>query len=118
MQVIKRDGRIVLFDKTKIENAILKAMKFGSGIVKENIATDIAKQIEDEYGAQNEVSIADIEKRVFELLIAKKQRLTARAYEGYRAIRENQRKQGTIDNKVLALIKGTHENQGYWQQSC
>ena len=111
MQVIKRDGRIVLFDKTKIENAILKAMKFGSGIVKENIATDIAKQIEDEYGAQNEVSIADIEKRVFELLIAKKQRLTARAYEGYRAIRENQRKQGTIDNKVLALIKGTHENQ-------
>lgn len=111
MQVIKRDGRIVLFDKTKIKNAILKAMKFGSGIVKENIATDIAKQIEDEYGAQNEVSIADIEKRVFELLIAKKQRLTARAYEGYRAIRENQRKQGTIDNKVLALIKGTHENQ-------
>ena len=111
MQVIKRDGRIVLFDKTKIENAILKAMKFGSGIVKENIATDIAKQIEDEYGAQNEVSIADIEKRVFELLIAKKQRLTARAYEGYRAVRENQRKQGTIDNKVLALIKGTHENQ-------
>lgn len=111
MQVIKRDGRIVLFDRTKIENAILKAMKFGSGIVKENIATDIAKQIEDEYGAQNEVSIADIEKRVFELLIAKKQRLTARAYEGYRAIRENQRKQGTIDNKVLALIKGTHENQ-------
>lgn len=111
MQVIKRDGRIVLFDKTKIENAILKAMKFGSGIVKENIATDIAKQIEDEYGVQNEVSIADIEKRVFELLIAKKQRLTARAYEGYRAIRENQRKQGTIDNKVLALIKGTHENQ-------
>ena len=111
MQVIKRDGRIVLFDKTKIENAILKVMKFGSGIVKENIATDIAKQIEDEYGAQNEVSIADIEKRVFELLIAKKQRLTARAYEGYRAIRENQRKQGTIDNKVFALIKGTHENQ-------
>ena len=111
MQVIKRDGRIVLFDKTKIENAILKAMKFGSGIVRENIATDIAKQIEDEYGAQNEVSIADIEKRVFELLIAKKQRLTARAYEGYRAIRENQRKQGTIDNKVFALIKGTHENQ-------
>ncbi len=111
MQVIKRDGRIVLFDKTKIENAILKAMKFGSGIVKENIATDIAKQIEDEYDALNEVFIADIEKRVFELLIAKKQRLTAKAYEGYRAIRENQRKQGTIDNKVLALIKGTHENQ-------
>lgn len=114
MQVIKRDGRIVLFDKTKIENAILKAMKFGSGMVKENIATDIAKQIEDEYSTQDKVSIADIEKRVFELLIAKKQRLTARAYEGYRAVREFQRDtKNSIDSQIQEMLGGISE---YWNE--
>ena len=32
LNIIKRDGSIAEFDKTKIENAILKAMKYGSGI--------------------------------------------------------------------------------------
>ena len=34
MKVIKRDGSLVEFDKNKIENAIIKAMKRGSGIYK------------------------------------------------------------------------------------
>ena len=32
LNIIKRDGSIVAFNKAKIENAILKAMKYGSGI--------------------------------------------------------------------------------------
>ena len=47
MDVRKRDGRLVPFDKEKIYNAILKAMKYGSGIVKEKIALNIATEIED-----------------------------------------------------------------------
>ena len=39
--VIKRDGRKVIFEKEKIYNAILKAMKYGSGIVEKEIAEAI-----------------------------------------------------------------------------
>ena len=41
MEVIKRDGSKVAFDGSKIENAILKAMRYGSGIVKPEIASKI-----------------------------------------------------------------------------
>lgn len=111
MLVIKRDGSKVEFDKNKIREAILKSMKFGSGIVKTGIADSIADEIEVECAESDTVSINDIEKMVFDKLIAKRQKVTAKAYEGYRAVRENQRKQGTIDDKVIALIKGDHENQ-------
>ncbi|MEG1148107.1 MAG: ATP cone domain-containing protein, partial [Niameybacter sp.] len=47
MQVIKRDGQEVLFDEIKIYNAIMKAMKYGSGIVDETIAQKIADEIEN-----------------------------------------------------------------------
>ena len=46
--VTKRDGCIVPFDKEKISIAILKAMKYGSGIEKEKIANDISNEIEEE----------------------------------------------------------------------
>ena len=90
-KVIKRDCTEVDFQKDKISNAILKAMKNGSGIVKPKIAEDIANEIYEECKDKDEVSISDIEQSVFDKLISKKQRLTARAYEGYRSIREFQR---------------------------
>ena len=31
--VIKRDGNLTTFDRSKIETAIMKAMQYGSGIV-------------------------------------------------------------------------------------
>ena len=45
MEVIKRDGSKVAFDGSKIENAILKAMRYGSGIVKPEIASKISHDI-------------------------------------------------------------------------
>ena len=45
LKVIKRDCTEVDFQKDKISNAILKAMKNGSGIVKPKIAEDIANEI-------------------------------------------------------------------------
>ena len=47
MKVVKRNGSLVNFDKSKIENAILKAMKYGSGIVRPVIASNIADEIEE-----------------------------------------------------------------------
>ena len=67
-------------------------MTSGSGIVKPKIAEDIADEIFEETKDREEVSISEIESMVFDKLISKKQRLTARAYEGYRSIREFQRK--------------------------
>ena len=44
-EVIKRDGSHVAFDESKIYQAILKAMKYGSGIINENVANKIAHEI-------------------------------------------------------------------------
>lgn len=107
--VVKRNGDIVPFNKEKISTAILKAMKYGSGVEKEKIANDIANEIEAELTDVFKVSISDIEALVYNKLISKKQRLTAKAYEDYRAVREYQRQHNTIDNKVLGIIDGTNK---------
>ena len=105
MRVIKRNCTLVDFDKQKISNAILKA------IVKEKIAYDIANEIELELQGQEEIEISDIENLVFDKLISKKQRLTAKAYEDYRAVREFQREENNIDDQVAELLEGISE---YW----
>lgn len=114
IKVIKRDCSIVPFNKTKISNAILKAMKNGSGIIKPKIADDIADEIE-EYCIEkklNEIDISDIESIVYDKLISKKQRLTAKSYEGYRRIREFQIDNiNTTDEEIEELLTGTSE---YW----
>ena len=113
LKVIKRDCSEVDFDKSKISAAILKAMKNGSGIVKPKIAEDIANEIENECKDKNEVSVSDIESMVFDKLITKKQRLTAKAYEGYRSIREFQREnENTTDTEIYDLVEDKDE---YWK---
>ena len=113
MKVIKRDCTEVDFDKSKISTAILKAMKNGSGIVKPKIAEDIADEIENECKDKEEVSISDIESMVYDKLITKKQRLTAKAYEGYRSIREFQREnENTTDEEIHDLVEDKDE---YWK---
>lgn len=109
--VVKRDGRKVEFDKEKIISAIKKAMRQSGGSIKPTIANSIADEIElvcnNKEG--NEITIQEIEMLVYEKLIAKRQKLTAKAYESYRAIREYQREANTTDNKVLGIIHGSGE---------
>ena len=111
MKVIKRNGSLADFNKDKIQIAITKAMRFSNGYIKENIAIKIADEIENDLLAQNidTVSINEIEKQVYNRLIAHKQKETARCYENYRATREYQRQSNTIDNKVLGIIRGTNQ---------
>ena len=85
MLVIKRDGSKTEFDKSKIKVAILKAMKYGSGIYKEEIAEIISNEIEEEF-ATMKPTIYSIEKEVYNKLVQYGQGLTAKAYEGYRAV--------------------------------
>ena len=112
MIVIKRDCTEAEFNKNKIYNAIMKAMKNGSGIIKPKIAEDIANDIYEENKDKDEISISEIEDMVYDKLITKRQRLTAKAYEGYRSIREFQRENdNTIDGQISELLSGTSD---YW----
>lgn len=112
LKVIKRDCTEVEFQKSKISSAIMKAMKNGSGIIEAQIADIIADEIYEENKTESEISISDIEKSVFKKLTEKKQELTARAYEGYRSVREFQRDNvNTIDKDILELLNDENE---YW----
>lgn len=112
VKVIKRDCTETCFQKEKITDAILKAMKNGSGIVKPGIAGDIACEIYEENKDKEIITIPEIEEMVYDKLINKGQRLTARAYEGYRSIREFQRENtNTTDGQVAELLNGTSS---YW----
>jgi ribonucleoside-triphosphate reductase len=107
LQVIKRNGTLVEFDAKKVETAILKAMKYGSGLVDEHVARDIANEI----AALNvdTISIQLIEALVFKELVRRGHDATARSYEGYRAVQEFKRKHNTTDSGVLGLLDATND---------
>lgn len=108
-KLIKRDGKIVEFDKQKIIKAVLKSMKYGSGIVNEQVAYLVADDIEKVATKEEEITIFKIEELVFDLLILYGEELTARAYEGYRAIQSFKRETNTTDESIMGLIRGTNE---------
>jgi ribonucleoside-triphosphate reductase len=115
MFVKKRNNRLVEFDKTKIYNAIIKAMQ-NEGIVKPKLAENVCDEIEDDFinSAYDVVDISEIEDKIFDKLISKKQRLVAKSYEGYRRVREFQRNHSnTTDSQIAELLNGTSD---YWNK--
>lgn len=109
IKVIKRDGKIVEFDAQKIYEAIMRSMSFGSGIIREDVARQISKEIEAECENRlDNITIREIENAVYSKLIQKGQILTAKAYEGYRAIQEFKRTSNTTDDGIIGLLKGTN----------
>lgn len=112
MDITKRDGSVVDFDGEKIFEAIMKAMKLGSGIVKPGIAREITDEITNYSSVVKEINIHDVESMVFEKLIQKGEILTAKAYEGYRRVREFQRDvKNSTDDSIKELLGGESE---YW----
>lgn len=110
MNVIKRDGTMVAFDKNKIVEAILKAMKYGSGIVDIKLATDIAESIEEDCSIIRGIpTIRQIETNVYLKLIRNGHEMTAKAYEEYRAIQSFKRENNTTDDSILGLIDMTNK---------
>ena len=108
--VIKRDGRVAKFDKVKIVNAILAAMKDVDDVNKDlanRISNDISK-----LDAQ-EMSVEDLQDLVEEKLMASKMKDVARAYVRYRYDREKNRALSKdLDDRYdefLSLIKGSNE---------
>ena len=114
MNVIKRDGRIVEIDTTKIENAIHAAFKSIDGEISEYAkekAGTISSYIEGYYLDVNETpNIEEIQDLVEKGLMATKRKDVAKAYVLYRNKRNLARGNST-DEEVLELLGGQSD---YW----
>lgn len=109
-QIIKRDGRKVLFDIQKINNAILKAFKAVDGEITDYAkekAYNIANYIEE--NAKDEISVEEIQDLVEKGLMSTKRKDVARAYISYRNERTRMRnQQGTLNKKITEKLLATN----------
>ena len=108
LQVVKRNGIKANFDKDKIIIAIKKAMNSPSGVFVEGQAEEIAREIEEELYSLEEISIYNIEEKVYYKLIDKKNPATARAYESYKSVQAYKREKNTSDDDILGLLNQTN----------
>ncbi len=109
MQVVKRDGTIVEFDRAKIAIAIGKA----------NQAVDAEERISDEEiekivhsietKHRNRLLVEDIQDMVEEKLMQAGKYLLAKNYVIYRYTRALVRKQNTTDESILSLLQNTNK---------
>ena len=110
MNVIKRDERIVEFDKTKVYNAIIKAFEeVDNNISSESKrrATSIANYIEE---LDKTLSVEEIQDIVEEQLMKGCRKDVARAYILYRYMRDTIRNNETaLDKEINALKDGSSD---------
>ncbi|WP_295788511.1 anaerobic ribonucleoside-triphosphate reductase [uncultured Veillonella sp.] len=105
LEVIKRDGQKVPFDKTKIAIAIEKAMNSSTGLYEAGLADRIANEIEEyAHKIDKALTIYAIEDQVYYKLLEYHNPATARAYENYKAVQSFKRKVNTTDEDVFGLL--------------
>ena len=105
MTIVKRDGRVVPFNKEKIKNAILKAFEAVDQELDEYAyakAETISQYIEEYCKDRNDISIETIQDLVENGLMATKRKDVARAYITYRAQRTAAREK---NSKILKIVK-------------
>ncbi len=109
--VIKRNGKIVDFDKSRIEEAIFKANKDVQGRQKASIqlTKEIAKSIQEYDKAK--MNVEDIQDMVEKKLMEADKYDLAKAYILYREKRAMVRQSNTTDLSIKELIDGTND---YW----
>jgi ribonucleoside-triphosphate reductase len=104
MNVIKRDGRTVPFDKTKIKESVLKAFKEVDGEITQyaqHKASEIAGYIEGITEEHSGLDIEDIQNIVEEKLMASNRKDVARAYVIYRSTRSRIRERNSAWMKAI-----------------
>ena len=109
MKIIKRDGRIVDFDRQKIMVAIEKANEEVRGrqkASKEDIK-EIVKYIEDL--DKKRMLVEDIQDIIEQKLMSLDKYALAKEYITYRYTRALVRKSNTTDESILSLIKNTNK---------
>ena len=113
--VLKRDGRIVIFDSGKVFNAMLSAYSsLHDTIDREyvDVCNDAINAIIDEYDSMDDriLSVEDIQDIVEETLLDSKYNDVAKAYILYRDERTRCR-ETTIDRVVSEILEDSNE---YW----
>ena len=110
MQVIKRDGRAVSYDRSKIIVAIQKANAEVEDC--EKISEEKIEEIIDGIEAKNRkrMLVEDIQDIIEQKLMAEGKFVLAKTYIIYRYSRELIRKANTTDDSILSLIKNRNKD--------
>ncbi len=109
MKIVKRDGRIVEYDRDKIKTAILKA---NNDVSEEDMASDkeIEKIIKYIEGLKKKrLLVEDIQDIIEKKLVEANKYELSKAYMLYRYERELIRKANTTDESILTLIKNSNK---------
>ena len=115
VNVIKRDGREVKFQKAKITTAIQKASddvehRGGSSMPLIAIQT-IASELNNTFKARDcAISVEDIQDSIEMALMQRGYYDVARAYIRYRYERQIARNGNTTDGKIMSIVDGVNEN--------
>ena len=109
MQVVKRDGSIVAFDRSKIVSAIQKANH--SVDEEERISQDMIERITRsiEQRHRSRLLVEDIQDMVERQLMEQNKYVLAKNYIIYRYNRALVRKQNTTDESILSLLHNTNK---------
>ena len=97
MQVIKRDGRLMQFNKERIIDAVTKAMGQTAGGIDIELAGKIADSVEKQIENKNQVSVYEIQDIVERKLMGSSRKEVAQSYITYRYNRDVARKSKTKD---------------------
>ena len=112
MKIIKRDGRKVEFDQSKIKDAILKAFKSVDGEISDyaKIKSEKIAEYIQQISEERELTIDDIQNLVEKGLMSTKRKDVAKAYISYRQERDRLRG-NLIDKTIKEIVEGENE---YW----
>ena len=114
MNVIKRDGREVDFDKSKIFDAIYKAMlEVDKVIPQEHMtenASEIANKLENKYSRMRRaLTVEEIQDDVEKCLMRARLYDVAKAYITYRYEHAKLRNASSTDGKILSIVDNVNE---------
>ena len=105
--IIKRDGRVVLYDQSKIASAILRALEVsgdGNAADAARVANDVQRDLEFRFSAQKAPDIEAIQDAVERQLMNHGFSSAAKAYILYRANRTRAREANTTLMKTIDEI--------------
>lgn len=110
MKIIKRDGREVDYDRSKIVLAISKAN--AEVPQEEKITEEKIQEIADYFESRNRqrMLVEDIQDVIEQKLMAEGKFVLAKTYIIYRYSRELIRKANTTDDSILSLIKNSNKD--------
>ena len=115
MIVIKRDGREVKYERSKIYAAIMACFDEVGKITPvknaEDTANLISSRLSDRYRKRNRtISVEEIQDDVETELMREREYDVAKAYIRYRYDHEMQRSGNSVDGRILTLVDGVNEN--------